>query len=317
MIQPKPFVTLVSMSLVLIMAATPVTAVAQSDEVERELDQAKALYSEGRFADAIVKLRTVIVRLEELRDLESRKVQLADAHLLLGLAHLAMRREPDGVENFRQVVALDPGRRLDPEIFSPRVVALFERVRSEAVAASAEELPAIAPGTGAGNPTRVPEPLTPSSQLLPLLNAGTRVRLAVRAGQGVVRGNLVSMNDAAFTIVDPDNQQSLSFPRDMVTRVDVLHRRRSHYLRGGIAGAALGAVYGALETPGCEGNDGDCYTRGENIMYGSLGFGIVGALLGALHKTEEWVEVPLQPMASTSARGGKRVELSVVVASWE
>jgi len=304
------------MGALLAVTAAGAAASVQQDELDHDLDRAKVLYGEGHFDEAVTSLRVVIVRLEELADLQSRKERLADAHVLLGLAHLAMRQESDGLEQFRQVLALDDTRRLDPDVFAPRVVALFERARGELSQEAAKRLPATQPVGASSSP---PRDLMPRSNIIeqgPPLNSGARVRLAFRDGRDSITGNVVFMSDAAVTLINTENQQRLSFARSTVTRVDVLQRRRGHFLAGGIAGAALGATIGAFETPGCEGNDGDCYSRGENIGYGSLGFGIVGALIGALCKTDEWAELPLHGSvtASTSSRSGKRVELAFAVA---
>lgn len=294
----------------------PAFAAAQSGELERELDEAKTLYREGRFDATVAKLRGVIAQLQQLRDIQSRKVQLADAHLLLGLAHLAMRAESDALENFRQVVTLDPGRTLDPEIFSPRVVALFDRARSEAAAARTAEAPAQPPREREPEPARSKEPAgAPRSDQVPL-TAGTMMRLQFSGAGRHVKGNLIALNDQSFILVDGDNQQQLTFPRDMVTRVDILHRRKAHTLQGAMIGAGVGALIGAVETPGCD-SSGECWTRGENIAYGALGAGLVGALVGALYRTDEWVEVPVNRLANTAARTGKRVTIGIPVVSWE
>jgi hypothetical protein len=260
-------------------------------------------------------LRVVILRLEELRDVQRRHGRLADAHLLLGLAHLAMRQDSDGLEQFRHVLVLDDTRRLDPDVYAPRVVALFERARAEVSQEAATRSAAAEPVGPSSLPASAPAPTGTNVEALPV-NSGARVRLAFGDGRDRVTGNIVSMSDAYVTLIDPDNQQRLSFARETVTRVEVLQRRRGHFLAGGIAGAALGATIGALETPGCDGNDGDCYTRGENIGYGSLGMGIIGALIGALCKTDEWAELPLHGAvtASTSRRSGRRIELAFAVA---
>ena len=93
---------------------------------------------------------------------------------------------------------------------------------------------------------------------------------------------------------------------------EVVTRRKNHWLTGMLIGAGAGMLIGAFETPGCNGNDGDCYTRGENIGYGGLGFGLVVALVGALYRTDQWADVPLSGTASRVARPRK---LAVVLAA--
>src|SRR5215213_2451667 len=222
----------------------------QQDEFDHDLDRAKLLYSEGHFDEAVTSLRVVLVRLQELGDLQRRQGRLADAHLLLGLAHLAMRQESDALEQFRQVLVLDDTRLLDPEVFAPRVVALFERARAEVLQGRAKPLAPVQPAAASPSPAT---DLTPSLPIEPSpVSAGTRVRLAFRDGRDDVTGSLVSVTDAYVTLIETDDQLRLSVPRDTVTRVDILQRRRAHPVLGGIIGAASGAIIGALETPGCD-----------------------------------------------------------------
>jgi hypothetical protein len=276
------------------------TALARQSPVERELDGAKALYTEGRLDEAVTALRRVISTLNQLRDQQSRKLQLADAHFHLGLSYFALRDESSALENFRQVVALDPARTLDTEIYSPRIINLYAQARAD-VRPPPIDAPAKPNGPGDAE--------APAAALrlgAHYLQAGTRVRLWLEGNGGTVKGNLVALNDHTFSLVSGENQ-NLSFPRDTVTRIDVVKERHRHWLAGMIIGASFGAALGAVETPGCGGNDGDCYTRGENIGYGALGAGIVGALVGALYQTEEWVEVPFggtsNPIPRMAGRG--------------
>jgi hypothetical protein len=131
------------------------------------------------------------------------------------------------------------------------------------------------------------------------IQPGTKVRLRFRESHSMV-GTLLASSDRTLTVVVGANQ-NLSCPRDSVTKVEVMTGRKNHWLMGAIVGAAMGALIGAAETPVCGGGDGDCYTRGENIGYGSLGFGMFGALIGALCKTDQWVEVPANRVAHADA----------------
>jgi TonB family protein len=66
----------------LTMNPTPTFAGAQTVAVDRQLDEARTLYQDGRFDAAVATLRGAIEQLQQLRDVQSRKVQLADAHYL-------------------------------------------------------------------------------------------------------------------------------------------------------------------------------------------------------------------------------------------
>jgi hypothetical protein len=113
-------------ALVLALACASVLARGSDD-----LEQAKQLYREGRFPESIAKLRMALVELPLLRDLEVRRVQLADAYLHLALAQVALADRESAKQAFKEMLRVDPQRTLDPEIYAPKVVALFEESRSE------------------------------------------------------------------------------------------------------------------------------------------------------------------------------------------
>lgn len=119
-----------------VLVAGGAVAAAQLPAFERELAEAKSLYREARFQEAIAKLEEVVVRFKPLRDVELRKIQLADAYLHLGLAHVAVNEGTAAKENLKDMLRLDPQRRLDPEVYAPKVVALVEEARAELRATS-------------------------------------------------------------------------------------------------------------------------------------------------------------------------------------
>ena len=292
----------VPLLICVVLGTSAKTALGRQSAVERELDGAKTLYTEGRLDEAVSALRKVISTLNQLRDQQSRKIQLADAHFHLGLSYFALRDESSALENFRQVVALDPNRHLDPEIYSPKIIGLFAQARADVGPAPTD------PSVKASETEAPPATLRLGSHFL---QPGTRVRLWLKGDGGTVKGNLVALNDKNFSLVSGENQ-NLSFPRETVTRVDVVKERHRHWLAGTIIGTAVGAGIGAAETPGCAGNDGDCYTRAENIAYGALGAGIIGALLGALYQTEEWVEISVERASPVATSAGRRIAVTFV-----
>src|SRR2546427_6725213 len=193
---PSTWLTIVACVLM----AAPVTAAFQQTKVEDELDGAKILYRDGRLEEAIGALRTVIVKLNELRDVQNRTQQLAEAHFHLGLAYLAMRDESAAVENFRQVSALDPDRVLDPEIYSPRVLRVFERARSDVVRVPAGDRP-DPPLEGRGHPPGVTEAAPPTrAEALVRIVPGTKLRVERTGPQFAVEGQLFAINENVLTI---------------------------------------------------------------------------------------------------------------------
>ena len=102
-----------------------------AQEERRELDEAKALYQSARFDAAVVRLENAVRRMDRVRDLELRRILLADAYLHLSLAHLALGDDVAARESMRRMLLVDRDRHLDRELYAPKVVKLWEEVRSE------------------------------------------------------------------------------------------------------------------------------------------------------------------------------------------
>jgi hypothetical protein len=103
-----------------------------------ELEQAKRLYNEGRFAEAVHELRALLPVIERERNVRARVARLADAYCHLGFAYVALDDPATAKDAFKNVLQLEPSHRLDPGIHSPKVIALFEQAR---LAVSALEPP--------------------------------------------------------------------------------------------------------------------------------------------------------------------------------
>jgi hypothetical protein len=103
----------------------------QEDDLLGELEEAKALYLQGNFPRAVEALTLVIQALKVRSDLEELKSILCDAHFYLGLTYYALHDQDSAKESFRAVIRLVPDYRVDPAIYAPRVVSLFEDARRE------------------------------------------------------------------------------------------------------------------------------------------------------------------------------------------
>jgi hypothetical protein len=278
---------------VALLCLVPAPAAAVQDNVALELDRAKALYQEGRLDQAVSALRAVISKLNELKDVQNSKIPLAEAHLHLALAYFALRDETAALDNFRRVVTLDPTRELDPDIYSPRVIEAIDRARAEVLAdgarkasAPAAARPADAPRAPLGEASR---PAARKPQVLP----GARLRVALDGRDDRFEGTLLAVDERSFTL--GVSNQSIGLERARITKLEVVTREKSHWLAGLIIGTATGALIGAAEQPGCDQNE--CYTRAENIGYGAAGAGLIGALIGAFIRTDQWAEVPVDNLA--------------------
>jgi len=95
------------------------------------VDDAKALYREARFSEAVVKLDSAIAALRS-GDREQARAVLAEAYLHLGLAHLALSDRAAAFAALKELARLDPERQLDADVYAPKVRRLFEEARAEA-----------------------------------------------------------------------------------------------------------------------------------------------------------------------------------------
>ncbi len=114
---------------------------AQQDNLTHDLEEAKVLYEQGLYDQAIASLQKVILRLEQIRDSQSALSHLGEAHLHLGMAHFALDNHSATKDSFKQTLRYDPGRVLDATRYAPLVVELFEEARVEALTEEEHESP--------------------------------------------------------------------------------------------------------------------------------------------------------------------------------
>jgi len=288
-----------------LLLAVPVAG--QQGPIELELNRAKALYQDGQLEEAVTALRAVIARLNQERELGDRTRRLADAHFHLGLAQLAMRDDSSAIDSFRQVAVLDPDRALDPDIYAPKVLEAFEQARADVAAARAAEREAEVPTSPRGEPpaaVATPPTLVRDDRPLTVV-PGTKMRVRRSDTGREIQGQFIGVDERAVTL--GTEQWRVEIPLEVVDQVHVVRAQKAHWLEGLGLGAACGAVIGAFETPGCSG--GECYTQAENIVYDAIAAGLIGALIGALYRTDVWVDVSVrQPML---ARSRPALQLSV------
>lgn len=154
----------------------------------------------------------------------------------------------------------------------------------------------------------------PSLLRLPM---GARVRLQTAAAPGAwVKGILVSADSASVALVPEDapplGANQLVVPSASVGRFELRTGSKRHWLRGLIAGVAVGLVAGftadvdsqACDTQSLGGFSSGWYycSRGEAVAISSLAFGVVGAGIGALVKTDRWTPVALDALPPPAPR---------------
>ena len=104
--------------LMMIPAASPQ---APKDDIKESLARAESLYFEAKFNDSI----QLLTRVSD--DLQSRPDRLADkvnAKLQLALAHIGLNDTEKAKAYLVEMYTLDPGTTLDPQQYSPKVIAL-------------------------------------------------------------------------------------------------------------------------------------------------------------------------------------------------
>lgn len=142
------------------------------------------------------------------------------------------------------------------------------------------------------------------------LPMGTRVRLQTAAAPGAwIEGILVSADSAAVALV-PENApplgaNQLRIQTASVGRFELRTGSKRHWLYGLAAGVALGVALGFsmdVDPVACEFDYDYMCSRGEAVAYGALGFGAIGAGVGALIKTDRWTPVALDSLAPPAPR---------------
>ena len=102
---------------------------------------------EGDFEGAVATLQGVT---RKLAGQSSRRQELAQAYLYLGIAHVALDQRDPAKAAFKAALAQNKDLRLSPDRFSPKVIGVFEEARQEATSPSA---PATGgDGGGGGKP---------------------------------------------------------------------------------------------------------------------------------------------------------------------
>ena len=80
-----------------------------------------------------------------------------------------------------------------------------------------------------------------------------------------------------------------------ITKLDVRTGSRGHWLEGAGIGFLFGVVIGAASGDDPP-NQWFACSAGEKALMGGFGFGLIGAGIGALVKSDKWAEVPLDQL---------------------
>ncbi len=145
--------------------------------------------------------------------------------------------------------------------------------------------------------------------LSPVVGIGNRVRLESSAVRGHMQGLVVGLDDEVLTLA-ADNGVPIKVPARSITSLEVSLGRRRHALEGlgiGLAGGLLFGLVAPVDKWDCGDRSPNFCSRGQAIGGSTFGFGLIGAGVGALIRTDRWGVVPLHapgPQAQDGFSGG-------------
>jgi hypothetical protein len=191
----------------LILATLTPARLRAAETPEADLATGIRQVQEGDFETAVVTLQGVT---RKLQGQTTRRQELAQAHLYLGIAHVALDQPAEAKTAFKAALTQNKELRLTPDRFSPKVIAAFEEARREAEAAASAG--GTSPAEGSGKP------------LLWVAVGGAAAGAVVLATRG--RGDgAVNWTNARFTtpVVVCENG-SVNVPLEYSVLVDVDNR---------------------------------------------------------------------------------------------
>jgi hypothetical protein len=157
-------------------------------------------------------------------------------------------------------------------------------------------------------PQAATEPAAEPELLALPMGAQVRVRTAAAPGAWI-QGILVSADSGGLALVPagapPIGANQLRFPIASVERFELQTGKKRHALHGLIAGVALGVLAGVtaeVDPVACEYDVDYMCSRGEAVTVLVLGFGVLGAAVGGVVKTDEWTPVALDTLAPPPPR---------------
>lgn len=194
------------LAALLILATLAPAPLRAAEAPEADLATGIRQVQEGDFETAVVTLQGVTRKLEGQT---TRRQALAQAHLYLGIAHVALDQSAEAKTAFKAALTQNKELRLTPDRFSPKVIAAFEEARREV----ATTRPGTASKSGGGKP------------LLWVAVGGAAaaaVALAASGGGNGPSGNVTVANARFATpvIECPNGSDNLELPYSVLVDAD-------------------------------------------------------------------------------------------------
>lgn len=111
-----------------ILSFAAAAAALPADDISDTLNKAESLYFEAKFKDAIQLLQHADDLLKPRTDRMPDKINVK---LQLALAHMGLNEAPLAKASLRELYALDPEYKLDPQQYPPKVIALADEAKAE------------------------------------------------------------------------------------------------------------------------------------------------------------------------------------------
>ncbi|HET7293941.1 MAG TPA: hypothetical protein VFM88_16060 [Vicinamibacteria bacterium] len=152
----------------------------------------------------------------------------------------------------------------------------------------------------------------------PPVHLGSRVRM--HTAMGSLEGQLVAWERDRFTVNISGLPEPYVLRAESVQRLDVSQGRTRPWLRGALAGAAMGALLMAAAPvenacpPGVQpGVASGCETKTYNVQTGIAGGAVIGMIISATRQVDRWKPVPLSRFRVSVAPAPKGVAASLTL----
>jgi hypothetical protein len=141
---------LTTVLVVVLAGGGPPPTLAQTGDATSDLALGVRQVEEGELETAVITLESVVKRLERGT---AREKDLSLAHLYLSMAHLGLSQWEIAKANMRLAWKNDRGMKLDPALFPPRLLQLYDDIKRESGAGTAPAAARTAPGGRAKGPS--------------------------------------------------------------------------------------------------------------------------------------------------------------------